>query len=436
MRSLRQAYLVVSLGVLIILAAAPGALGLPHLPTRTDESASPEYILGSILDIWVGNSDNIQPAIAYNSLHDEFLVVWTNEHPGGTWDIYARRLGSDWSLKSEFTVINNAGYKNWQPTVAYSPQQDEYLVVYTWEGVPDDYNLFARRISWNGSWLSPEFPISVDGDKQWNPAVAYNSQNDEYLVVYENWWDGGLRDIAAQRVRAADGDLLSWRNIATGPAQQRVFPDVAYDPGRNGYLIVYGYGVGSNGQIYGKMTSWNMADLSPEIHIVDDSFDQDFPAVAAGQDEFLVVWEDGTFGTDDYDVYGRRLAADGTPLGPSTGFAIAANTPHLHVDPKVAYGSGYGYLVSWRFFDPGPTGEDVYARYVPLRSNAAVGEEVKIDASEDAQRFPGVACSAQHCLVAYDDNYRFGAGVSDFDIRGRFVIPHHVFLPAILRSHS
>jgi hypothetical protein len=38
--------------------------------------------------------------------------------------------------------------------------------------------------------------------------------------------------------------------------------------------------------------------------------------------------------------------------------------------------------------------------------------------------------------VAYDDNYRFGAGVSDFDIRGRFVIPHHVFLPAILRSHS
>jgi hypothetical protein len=324
--------------------------------------------------------------VAYNSNHDEYLVVWYNDQGGGTWDIYARRVRGDGTLLSNFCVVSDAGKKNWQPDVAYSPTQDEYLVVYTYEQNSSDYDLFARRVSWNGGWMSAEIAINLEADKQWNPAVAYNSQNDEYLVVYENWWAGGLRDIAAQRVDASDGSLLSWRNIATGTGEERVFPDVAYNEARNEYLIAYTFGVGSDGHIYGKVASANLGTLSGEIHICDDSYDQDFPAVAAGPDEYLVVWEDGTWGTDDYDIFARRVSGGGTPQGASGGFEIdGVGDDNLHVDPAVAYGAGYGYLVAWRYFDPGASGQDVYGRYVMRGQNAASGDEFRLPAAHAAQ---------------------------------------------------
>jgi len=111
---------------------------------------------------------------------------------------------------------------------------------------------------------------------------------------------------------------------------------VAYNEARNEYLIAYIFGAGSGGHIYGKVASVNLGTLSSEIHICDDFYDQEFPAVAAGPDEYLVVWEDGTWSTDDYDIYARRVSGDGTPQGSDGGFSIADATANFHVDPTVA----------------------------------------------------------------------------------------------------
>ena len=316
--------------------------------------------------------------------------------------------------------------------MAYSPAQDEYLIVYTYEPSADDYDIWARRVKWDGSWMSAEISINLEAGKQWNPAVAYNSQNNEYLVVYENWWAGGLRDIAAQRVDASDGSLLSWRNIATGTGEERVFPDVAYNAARNEYLIAYTFGVGSDGHIYGKVASANLGMLGSEIHICDDSYDQDFPAVAAGPDEYLVVWEDGNWGTNDYDVFAWRADGDGTPQGSTARFEIdGLGDGNLHVDPAVAYGGGYGYLVAWRYFDAGLSGQDVHGRYVMPVQDSAAGDAFAIDNGSDSQANPAIACAPSgDCLVVEEDDWP-GA---DFEIRGRFVRPCRVHLPLVLRN--
>jgi hypothetical protein len=264
--------------------------------------------------------------------------------------------------------------------------------------------------------------------------VAYNSQNNEYLVVYENWWAGGLRDIDARRVDR-DGNALggaSGVNIATGAGQERVFPDVAYNAARNEYLIVYTFGVGSNGDIYGKVASANLGTLSSEKTICGDSYDQDFPAVAAGPNEYLVVWEDGTWGTNDYDIFARRVSGDGVPQGDSGGFSIADATANLHVEPDVAYGRGYGYLVAWTY-DGGSY--DVYARYVMPGQNSASGAEFAIDTTAHDQEEPAVACEPSgDCLVVEQDNWVVGPTAGDYEIRGRFVLPHHIYLPCVLRN--
>lgn len=419
------------LGLLVSLGAVPSK----ELSQPASAAGGPADIQSPILDpfinIWTSDGvENLAPAVAYNTRHDEYLVVWYNEQGPSVWDVYARRVRGDGTLLSWFTVVSAAGQKNWQPDVAYSPAQDEYLVVYTYEVTAGDYDVWARRVSWNGGSISPEFPINTGADMQWNPAVAYNGQRDEYLVVYENWWAGGTRDIDAQRVRASDGQLQTRCNIATGGVE-RISPDVAYNEARDEYLVVYTCGVGPNGNIVGKVASGNLGTLSAEIDICSDSYDQDFPSVAAGPDEYFIAWEDGVWGTDDYDIYGRRVDGDGVPQDPDGGFAIAGETANLHVDPAVAYGSGYGYLVAWRYFDAGASGEDVYGRYVMPGRNQPTGAAIAIDDGANLQGSPALACNrAGDCLVVERDDW---PGV-DYDIRGRFVRPHHVYLPVTFRT--
>ncbi len=388
--------------------------------------------LSAFINIWLEfGVDNLNPAIAYNSRHDEYLVVWENDR-GATRDIYARRVASDGTVKSWFSVVSNANKWNWLPDVAYSPAQDEYLIVYAYNFSATDYDIYARRVNWNGSSMSPEIPIDTDTDKDWYPAVAYNSQNDEYLVVYEKYISGTRRDIEAQRVKASDGSLLSWRNIAGAANQIRRLPDVAYNATRNEYLIAYTYQSPptADGDIFGKVTSANMGTLSSEIQIVYNTYEQDTVALAAGPDEYLAVWEDGPSPTH-RTIYGRRVSGTGTlqPFIP-----IADHSGQACIEPAVAYGAGYGYLVAWRYASGGTTGDDVYGRYVMPGQDSPAGSEFAIDNDTSSQRAPAVACATTgDCLMAEEDNNSAGG---DYEIRGRLVWLYHVYVPIMLKNYQ
>lgn len=418
--------LFLAVGLLALLGILGGRLVQPA-SAGTSQATAQSPILGQLIDIWVDAVDNYNPAVAYNSKHDEYLVVWENDR-GATRDIYARRVASDGTVKSWFSVVSDANWWNWLPDVAYSPAQDEYLIVYTYNYTATDYDIYARRVNWNGSSMSPEIPVDTDGDKDWYPAVAYNSTNNEYLVVYENYWAGGLRDIAAQRVKASDGSLLSWRNIATAPGTVRRLPDVAYNTTRNEYLIAYTYQHPTNGDIYAKVASHHLGTLSSEIHIVPNTFDQDGVALAAGPNEYLAVWEDGPSPTH-RTIYGRRVTGTGT-LHPY--IPIADHSGKACIEPDVAYGRGYGYLVTWRYASGVASGDDVYARYVMPGQNSAAGPEFVIDVSTQSQRAPAVACAPSgDCLVVEEDNWPGG----DYEIRGRLVMPYRVYVPIVLRNY-
>ena len=45
--------------------------------------------------------------------------------------------------------------------------------------------------------IGPEITISALASDEWSPDIAYNSVHNEYLVVWENAWPGGHKDIYA-----------------------------------------------------------------------------------------------------------------------------------------------------------------------------------------------------------------------------------------------
>ena len=91
------------------------------------------------------------------------------------------------------------------------------------------------------------FPISTVSGDQAIPQIAYNSTDDEYLVV---WGDYRAREenadlyvpglIYGQRV-SAKGELLGSEIpvSADNPEIMRIMPAVSYSPDHNEYLVAY-----------------------------------------------------------------------------------------------------------------------------------------------------------------------------------------------------
>jgi len=276
--------------------------------------------VGPEIPIWVDTVKSYRPVVAFDIIHEEFLVVWFNEQGPTTVDVYARRVNMDGSLSTWFSVVSTAGEYHGSPAVAYNEVRDEYLVAWNYEYAAGDFDILGSLISWNGSSIGTPFFINGNPDNQEEPDVAFNPNADEYLVVYGNSWIGGLRDIAAQRVDG-DGSLLSWANIATSPGAGRYSARVAFSPELNTYLIGYTRDAGGTAgiDVAGKIAAPDLAGVSiaPEIAIVDDSVDAAVnPAVGATADGFIAQYN--------LPVYprARRLAADGTPLGPPSGFPL------------------------------------------------------------------------------------------------------------------
>ena len=214
--SATRAFFAHALVALIILftAASPGPL--PSLKAdSTGTSAQPLScpLVSPIVHIQVDQKLNYDPAVAFNPIHGEWLVVWYTKQGPSTWDIWASRLDYEGHVIQTFNVATDAGVQRWQPVVAFSPAQQQYLIVYTRQVDPAKPDVYATRVNWNGSWVSKEIPLRVMPDTQYYPAVTYNDQDDEYLVVYSNIWAGGGKDVDALRVRAIDGQIKSWTNV-------------------------------------------------------------------------------------------------------------------------------------------------------------------------------------------------------------------------------
>ena len=139
----------------------------------------------------------------------------------------------------------------------------------------------AREGIWGTDWLNPSFIYRLgpevqlspspqcDTSDEHTPAVAYNYVHKEYLVVWDNEWPGGSRDIYARRV-SEGGQILSWFAITTG-ANNRLRPAVAYNAANNEYLVVWMYEVSSNVyEIWGRIIPWNGPGTNAEFRALLD----------------------------------------------------------------------------------------------------------------------------------------------------------------------
>ncbi|MCF6287137.1 MAG: hypothetical protein L3K26_18415, partial [Candidatus Hydrogenedentes bacterium] len=287
-------------------------------------------------------------------------------------------IGTNDTRISDMGPDQNTPYSLFQVHAAYNSVNNEFLVVWAGEDntaplVDGEIEIFGQRIdATTGSELGTnDFRISDMGDDSetdpsvrtsffaLDPQVSYNATNNEYLVVWMGNDDtaptvSGENEIYGQRLAGATGAEVGANDFrisdmggdgANGFNAQSAA--VAYNSIANEYLVVWAGAdsvsplVGGEPEIFGQRINaetgaetgsndFRITDLGNDAETdasVRDNFDAFNPKVAysSTENEYLVVWQgddDSTNASDnslvdgEREIFGQRLnGATGAEAG-------------------------------------------------------------------------------------------------------------------------
>ena len=211
--------------------------------------------------------------------------------------------------------------------------------------------------------------LSYHGDVEggWDSDVAYG--NSQYLVAWEEgdpyWLAQGCLNFK-QEIRAS---MFSPSGGEPVVFDKRIFRDDGFtyfrneDPsiahGNNGkFFVAWEHYEPTNSifdiindittmDIYGRTVTKSGSDFSlgsvQQICTANDCQADANVQFNPDDDEFLVVWEDARDGQTDYNLWGRRYSASGSPVGSAVEINGDANS---QCEPWVAYGDDV-YFIVW-----------------------------------------------------------------------------------------
>lgn len=325
----------------------------------------------------VAGEDDTNPAVAYDSVNDQYLVVWWGDSATtglNNFEVFGRRLGGKGvaagapfrlSFTGPVDVIENDALIAREPDVTYNPNTGEFLVVWYAHVGGNDVEVFGQRVTPFGTLQGGNFQISntnatnAAGNAQ-KPAVTQAGDNG-YLVVWQA--DGTPVDNEFEifgRMVSADGSTPSpeFRISSQGTdgdiSTEAVEPDVAYRPGANQFFVVWKGDVSGTDdfEIFGKQIDLIGAPVSGTLPV-------SFPNPAAGAEhpvvvrnstsgELLVVWRENV-GSQ---ILGRVLGAGAKPAGANLQISAPGQAPAVEGLGNNGIGAAYNpvnneFLVNW-----------------------------------------------------------------------------------------
>jgi len=426
----------------------------------------------------------ISPAVAYNSEDDRFLVVWYGDHgTDGENEVYGRLIRSDGTPLGPQLRISSMGpnndvdYDALNPAVAYNPVDNEFLVV--WRGDDDtaplsdnEFEIFGQRllgdtgahVGTNDFQVTDVGPLGSPVNGASDPDVTYNTTNNQYLVVWSaNEGLGGLdndeNEVYGQRLSSTGAQLGAndFRISQMGPDGNGSFDAISsavtYNPVANEYLVVWSGDdntpplIDNEREIFGQRLSvagvaiggddFRISDMGPNGDANFGGFGPDV-AFNPGSNQYLVAWEgDDNVATvdEEFEIFGQRLSASGSATGPND-FRISdmgpdGDTAYSGARPALAHHprSG-GYLVAWVGLEQaGPIGDEreVYGQHltpsgVPFGANdfriSDMGPE------GDTALSPGdaaVAGGGSHLVVWYGDDNTAPLVDNEYEVFGQLL---------------
>lgn len=351
-----------------------------------------------------------RPAVAYNSKHDEFFIVYAykNSVLATEYAIHGARISSSGEYIAVYDNISSdlAGICL-EPVVAYDPVTDRYLVAWQYAVLGEPFtNIWARFINYNGpDDTISSFPVTnataLTADPYFFlPKIAFNPDTRQFLLIFSNWYTLA-GDQFTSRIRGRKVDADSDGGAIFGPSYDisilsasgsRGNPDIVYNSTRKEFLIVYdNYSSSANPidfDIFGIRYDGNtLTALTAPFSVAAWPGEEDFPHVSYNDrdDQYFVTW------VADADIspkiYGRFLSGDGSP-----GSAGRIDDVPAAGGSDVSYDArAHGYLITWPGRDPQTLLYYLAARF--MRADGVPEQGKAYDLIGPGGQFPVVASS-------------------------------------------
>ena len=270
-------------------------------------------------DLYISGVGGMFPDVAYNSVSDNYLVVW-GDYSLSPMGVSGRLVSSDGAIAGSQSRISETSAYAVMPSVAYNSTDNEYLVV--WIDQRGGDLIYGRRVSAAGAPVGASFQIS--SSPQSLCAVAWSSGSNCYYVTY---YGGGNTEVTGRRVSIVGGTpvLGAELNISNNPGYSG-YPDVCYASTGNQFLVSWeqedtpdvGRIVGqrvsaSSGALLGSLINLTAAGGRSRACIAYDSVNS----------RWLVQFNDSTHPGNSVDQYGQLADTNGGLVG--SDFAIAAS---------------------------------------------------------------------------------------------------------------
>ena len=411
---MRQRELTAAVLVLMaVLLAACSEDNMQFLSSKIEIAANPN------LAEWI-------PRLAYNSVDDEFLVVWTEQGgrvQGGSskYGIFAQRFSSSGektgaSFSPAGPPVNNIILL---PTPEYNMFTNQYFMAYTMSGV--GFDQYGSLFSNAGDIIKQPFAISERPKSQMHSRVAFNTLKRQFFVVY-NSSESGSPDVKGV-ILDENGTPVTDELMINNVKGDQYNPYIAYNPKDDTYLINWEDFRNvptweQNGEIYGALLDGNGKVLVNDIPMIDDfgtadEGDQRLNEISYNPDrnEFLATWSDTAPSLNNVGVRGIFITADGKLAGPI--FTVADT-----VGPQVFQHTIYApakkkYFILW---EDGRNQEDltsgwknmtdldIYGKWMSA-DGTTFSDEVVFCKEPGIQRYSSLSYSekSDRMLVAWQD---------------------------------
>jgi len=277
-------------------------------------------LTGTASDFGSGGSGNTAPAVDYNPVSGEFIVAWAHDI-GFDNNIWAQRMSTGGEWQGFEIVVSSLGGHELQPAVAHDAS-GTYLVVFMCED-GNEFGVCGRRVSSSGSPVGDVFTIYSGSMNSNAPDVAYNAQNDEYLVAWRESTGGASEDVLTRRVSSGGTALGSALSLGAQTADL-YGPSVAYHPGANNYLVAWTDNRGGNWDAYSRLVDASGAAMGSAFALeatTADQIDVTLAKQGANQDLFLAYTDNRNSNPD---LYGERYVP---PIASFTATPPSGNAP-------------------------------------------------------------------------------------------------------------
>jgi hypothetical protein len=332
-----------------------------------------------------------RPKIVYSRTSHEYLVVWYGTGlygaPDRFFEVYGQRLsrtgkiiGSNFRIShtADLGKVNTNIVRSSGPCdLAWNSTNDEYLVVWKGMGEPEDavkMEIYGQRLKANGELLEKYVRISHTADQGSNfhanePAIAYNSRDNQYLVV----WNGTFKNESQAEIfgigLSATGKVLAGTNAVRisqvthiGANRVASSPRVVHNNANNEYFVVFqanalrGEGNEDAYEIFGqRIDAATLAEIGPNDARVSESVEPgntaSEPAVTFNSvaKEYLVIWRSSRQNATS-EIYGQRISVTGTEIEADfqiSTIAVVGKDRSVNNSSLTHNTANGGYLVVW-----------------------------------------------------------------------------------------